>query len=1487
MPNSLHRVMMDEFWYIWRGQLFVGANDIGLATIWSCYNTLIPGLGGSLKMSCIGKYDDLWCKILRSEPCLLSQKYPTQIKDKTISTFHITSHTPQFLQLAQELTQTQKPCILTSELVNPRLLVEVILAPECAELRQLGLKPFPDPHQPSLNVIFVFNNCIENAMNIYNEWRNSELSAMKEFYTPSSGSEQINCSTTSKASYQPKTTEDMKKKCSIGYKSRRDSSSDTEIGNSKDTMKPKQMNTKLPEEKENIIEIDENECSINNKLKQKSLMTVDGSTKSKYVAATRIYPKKREKSKRLQLGETLQSTVAGRKKSDSSVSTALVPENTVTQAVTTNRKSIENEGNQYVGSRAFSMLDTVMLNNKFCSKSINKPDSIIPSMLKRSKRESSSKRMSNCKKIEKASNVDHVLSHLVKSDINKISKKVDGKNEQDLIKVEKDSCLPSSDKILKKLPSTKGNQEGKYKNVKSEKVVKIKSKSNNAEKKVPTNKSKMLVSKCSQVLAVGKQKPEVASPKLSKSLGNIEKGFNASENNEICIKIKSGFGKVDQLIADLGFKRKMNERVVDNILGPRKKIKVIVEDIMKGSVNLKVQDVQINTCSKITQLDANLMPARRNGNGMKDGIYNLSVKTAVIMNSSENINVTIIPNGQECSASGNQIYNEITDKEVTKPLNVDGLQTSCPRISQNGVESAHQEAPDSSETHTEIKRLHKVKDYQHNFISDNDPKPDSNENLTNGIMDTTQWLNIQLPIPLKSIQVPEVEKAVILDASKLSKVQSLTPMEDKSLPKSCQVRHPPKTKDISSNSSEFPSVLSTDKLHEKTNHSSLDVSEVLDYSFKHSDGAQNEENFKGGNFSVQPLRNSENSKIPSKPNMLKLNAAEVLSSKSQVNTPLSLLLCKLFIKRHLSSSSNLYIQENGDVSQICKSSVLVDNDGNCAVGLNQHENQKENIDQISFNVGHRVIMDEIQKTGNKGEYHSINNVPHICERKEVNTKDITTCIPLQYSALNEFGKSNSRNSSEIYIASKQNQSNLNFKSNVNVLKPTIEAYSMVLVSNGEQSPILDGLKTLSQFITKQMVKDQNVHCQDSGVKSNTCEGQQQRDILDQQLKALIVKQVRKLNGQLKNQNGKALPTSLNGVNFLSKYQNPRNLQLPGHYENAKNSLEHSKKSMTNTENVIIEKYTLSDHRLKLRLCPQRTSALAECDDAYTSDTQDSYNGMFVTKTSIFTPNNLYQPDWKDGSSPESSRELQMQKYIHLFNADQQDILKLKCLFVNHKKSYTALEEIEKCGGSIYIRPLVLDELLSHPSLRKLCNVPKVHFGVYNSLLAVLKGGATPILKSKWLLLVHHTAMLDESFDKLLEKVLKDRFLNSSHHHNVFVPILTLRTCTHILSTIQRRSNREQELGNILRRNIIALNKCVAAGAAQIIDGGNCFASLSPESPTSEFIMCVRVIHCCFGYGHRHTAVLVGNTIPESDATRQSFYNMSTVQDINKAIYVND
>ena len=59
------------------------------------------------------------------------------------------------------------------------------------------------------------------------------------------------------------------------------------------------------------------------------------------------------------------------------------------------------------------------------------------------------------------------------------------------------------------------------------------------------------------------------------------------------------------------------------------------------------------------------------------------------------------------------------------------------------------------------------------------------------------------------------------------------------------------------------------------------------------------------------------------------------------------------------------------------------------------------------------------------------------------------------------------------------------------------------------------------------------------------------------------------------------------------------------------------------------------------------------------------------------------------------------------------------------------------------------------------------------------------------------------------------------------------------------------------------DRCVEMNVGHILGGsrGSACAILSPQSPITEYLVCLRTIHRCLDFAHRHTAVVIGKVVP--------------------------
>ncbi|XP_050704498.1 uncharacterized protein LOC126989943 [Eriocheir sinensis] len=266
----------------------------------------------------------------------------------------------------------------------------------------------------------------------------------------------------------------------------------------------------------------------------------------------------------------------------------------------------------------------------------------------------------------------------------------------------------------------------------------------------------------------------------------------------------------------------------------------------------------------------------------------------------------------------------------------------------------------------------------------------------------------------------------------------------------------------------------------------------------------------------------------------------------------------------------------------------------------------------------------------------------------------------------------------------------------------------------------------------------------------------------------------------------------------------------------------------------------------------------------------------TTDRTMFVPNEFYQPCWEDFPYQHSLDGHQKSKFIHLFQGKQQDVIKLKCLLVTRKESYATLRDIELYGGHVFVHFTKLDQLLAFPQLPKLCASPSIRFGVYGSLSNVLEGKVRVVLTDmRTLLLLHHAALLDPNTGDVLKAVMR-----SARHHTTLVPANTLRMCASLL--LQRpRTPTEEKYRQVLKQNLTLVMKCVEAGAGHILGGNqeSVCANLSPASPPSEYLMCLRFVHRCLNFAHRYTAVLIGEGLEETCSHQLSLYRLSAAREV--------
>lgn len=71
-----------------------------------------------------------------------------------------------------------------------------------------------------------------------------------------------------------------------------------------------------------------------------------------------------------------------------------------------------------------------------------------------------------------------------------------------------------------------------------------------------------------------------------------------------------------------------------------------------------------------------------------------------------------------------------------------------------------------------------------------------------------------------------------------------------------------------------------------------------------------------------------------------------------------------------------------------------------------------------------------------------------------------------------------------------------------------------------------------------------------------------------------------------------------------------------------------------------------------------------------------------------------------------------------------------------------------------------------------------------------------------------------------------------------------------------------------------LQRCVEAGAGHILGGSqeSVCANLSPASPPSEYLTCLRFVHRCLNFAHRYTVVLIGKSLSPDTTLLTGIHN---------------
>ncbi|XP_047487583.1 uncharacterized protein LOC125038214 isoform X2 [Penaeus chinensis] len=254
--------------------------------------------------------------------------------------------------------------------------------------------------------------------------------------------------------------------------------------------------------------------------------------------------------------------------------------------------------------------------------------------------------------------------------------------------------------------------------------------------------------------------------------------------------------------------------------------------------------------------------------------------------------------------------------------------------------------------------------------------------------------------------------------------------------------------------------------------------------------------------------------------------------------------------------------------------------------------------------------------------------------------------------------------------------------------------------------------------------------------------------------------------------------------------------------------------------------------------------------------------------------NLLEPSeliWDDAVSGISKSTFQSSKYIHLFGASENDVLKAKHFCRAHQMTYATLDDLVRNGGYMLVQHSSVDKLLSSPHLTVWCTQPNIKFGVYTSLSSLLKNDVSPVMTSKWLLLLHHTAMVDPLLVTVLEQELKDWNSSTSHHPRIVIPILTLKICY----CSARADAVERSVCRILQKNLVLLTKCLGSGVALLTDENCSWGGVGPESSIHMHLQCLRVIHYNFRLAHRQALLVVGESVPALSIV-DPFYKVQTV-----------
>lgn len=204
------------------------------------------------------------------------------------------------------------------------------------------------------------------------------------------------------------------------------------------------------------------------------------------------------------------------------------------------------------------------------------------------------------------------------------------------------------------------------------------------------------------------------------------------------------------------------------------------------------------------------------------------------------------------------------------------------------------------------------------------------------------------------------------------------------------------------------------------------------------------------------------------------------------------------------------------------------------------------------------------------------------------------------------------------------------------------AYSLALTSHETQTPSHGGFKTLANFILTSTNTTPNIKCPALVTDNSTTGDQQGKNFISgQQLKIFIIQQLIKLHAPYQIENVIMTPHNSNEADALFRCRNPQKYQ---HSPQQCRPLDcqNGPESTRDILKYLIESKVLSE--------------------GMRGNCVPSFKGLTASQITAFVPNDLYQPSWKGSHSLKSYEGLQMQRYIHLFNADQQDIVKLKVCF---------------------------------------------------------------------------------------------------------------------------------------------------------------------------------------------------------------------------------